>query len=168
MSKKHIHLARRRMSHVIDELYAGRKPYRGDLHMHTCRSDGTESPAVVAANYRALGYDFLAITDHHRYYPSLEAMEAFSGLKTGYTLLPGEEVHLPGNPVHIVNFAGRYSVNGLLTCKEQYKECGDDPARRSFGMTPPAVMDEAEYRRQVEALAATLDLPEQIKPHAFC
>lgn len=154
--------------YAVDADLIGRYPRVGDLHMHTCRSDGCESPAVVAANYRALGYDFLAITDHHRYYPSLEAMDAYAGLKLGYTLLPGEEVHLPGNPVHIVNFAGRYSVNGLLTCKDQYKECGEDPAKRSYGMTPPAVMDEEEYRRQVEELAATLDLPERMQPHAFC
>ncbi|MBQ9116929.1 MAG: hypothetical protein IJY04_07885 [Clostridia bacterium] len=29
---------------------AGRIPYRGDLHVHTCRSDGREAPTTVAAN----------------------------------------------------------------------------------------------------------------------
>ena len=30
----------------------GRYPFRGDLHMHTCRSDGKQAPAIVAAEYR--------------------------------------------------------------------------------------------------------------------
>ena len=34
----------------------GRYPFRGDLHMHTCRSDGRQAPAIVAAEYRKNGY----------------------------------------------------------------------------------------------------------------
>lgn len=45
----------------------GRYPFRGDLHMHTTRSDGNQAPAIVAANYRKNGYDFLAMTDHDSY-----------------------------------------------------------------------------------------------------
>lgn len=37
---------------------------RGNLHTHTYLSDGLLSPEAVIARYRALGYDFLAITDH--------------------------------------------------------------------------------------------------------
>ena len=43
------------------------RPYRGDMHCHTCRSDGKEGPAIVAANYRKSGFDFLSITDHGQY-----------------------------------------------------------------------------------------------------
>lgn len=38
--------------------------WRGNLHTHTTRSDGTRSPEFVCRYYRALGYDFLSITDH--------------------------------------------------------------------------------------------------------
>lgn len=51
----------------LKEDLCGRYPYMGDLHVHTCRSDGRESPAIVCANYRKMGFDFLAITDHGRY-----------------------------------------------------------------------------------------------------
>ena len=82
----------------LAEDMAGRIPLRGDLHMHTCRSDGKEGPTTVAANYRGHGYDFFVISDHRRYYPSLEAVEFYGDL-TDFTIVPGEEIHLPLNDV---------------------------------------------------------------------
>ena len=92
----------------------GRYPFRGDLHMHTCRSDGRQAPAIVAAEYRKNGYDFLAITDHDSYYPSLEAINTYKDVPIEYNLVTGEEVHLEDNDIHIVNFGGKYSVNALM------------------------------------------------------
>ena len=37
---------------------------RGDLHIHTTYSDGQDSPEAVVAACVALGYDYMAITDH--------------------------------------------------------------------------------------------------------
>ena len=40
-------------------------PYlKGNLHSHTNFSDGVHTPAEIVAIYRALDYDFVAITDH--------------------------------------------------------------------------------------------------------
>lgn len=39
--------------------------YKGQLHCHTTNSDGADSPATVAGEYVALGYDFMTITDHN-------------------------------------------------------------------------------------------------------
>lgn len=39
--------------------------YRGNLHLHTLRSDGRAFPEEAILLYRKLGYDFLALTDHH-------------------------------------------------------------------------------------------------------
>lgn len=91
-----------------------RRPLKGDFHLHTNRSDGRESPAYVAAACRRIGYDFMAITDHHRYGPSLEAIQAFAGIAHDLQIFPGEEVHPPDVPVHMVNFAGDFSVNELF------------------------------------------------------
>jgi len=91
-----------------------RRPYKGDFHMHTYYSDGKESPAYVAAACRKIGLDFMAITDHRKYGPSLEAMRAFAGVETDLRIYPGEEVHPPNNPVHILNFGGRFSINELF------------------------------------------------------
>lgn len=98
---------------VAEDLYPLR-PYKGDLHMHTFRSDGLESPAFVAAACRRIGLDFVAITDHHLYSPSLEAIQAFADVPTNLRIYPGEEVHPPENRVHMVNFGGRYSINDLF------------------------------------------------------
>jgi len=64
--------------------------------------------------------DFLAITDHHRYAPSIEAIDAYAGLPIDLRLYPGEEVHPPENPVHMVNFGGSFSVNDLFS-SETYR-----------------------------------------------
>jgi hypothetical protein len=39
--------------------------YKGGLHSHSTRSDGKLSPSEVVARYASLGFDFIAITDHH-------------------------------------------------------------------------------------------------------
>ncbi len=90
------------------------RPYRGDFHAHSCRSDGRESPAVVAANYRKSGFDFMAITDHHQWQPSEEAIQAFAGQPIDLKLFHGEEIHPPRNHVHMVAFGGAGSVNALF------------------------------------------------------
>ncbi|MHB1462989.1 MAG: PHP domain-containing protein [Armatimonadota bacterium] len=102
------------------DLFA-RRPYKGDTHMHTFRSDGKESPGFLTASCRKIGMDFMAITDHRQYGPSLEAMKAFEGLDIDLKIFPGEEVHPPENPVHIVNFGGGFSVNALFAT-DAYKD----------------------------------------------
>ena len=109
---------------VNDDLFY-RRPYRGDVHMHSNRSDGKEDPAYVAAACRRIGLDFMALTDHWQYAPSLEAIEAFRDVPVDLRIYPGEEVHVPQipvrqefrevkNPIHIVNFGGRFSINDWI------------------------------------------------------
>ncbi len=38
--------------------------YKGNIHLHTTRSDGRLTPHEVVDRYRNAGYDFIAITDH--------------------------------------------------------------------------------------------------------
>lgn len=156
--------------YAVENDLIGRYPYIGDMHMHSTRSDGKEHPFIVAANYRKAGYDFMAITDHRKYYPSLETQKFYEPLNLDVKFYTGEEIHLPGNDIHIVNFGGDYSVNGLLDCSQQYLVKGDDPAWRSTTGVCPDVMTEEEYRAEVEALAETLDIPENVEkfPYASC
>jgi len=152
--------------YALDSDLACRIPLRGDLHMHTCRSDGSESPAVVCANYRKRGYDFIVVTDHHRYYPSLEAIDAYKDVDIALNILPGEEVHLPGNAVHIVNAGGLFSVNGLIDCKENYIETNGALDKRRYDDTvdAPDVLTLDEYEAEVNALEERLrpDIPENV------
>jgi len=98
---------------VNDDLLS-RVPYKGDMHIHTYYSDGIESPAYVASSCRKIGLDFVAITDHGKYFPSIEAIDTFKDLDLDFKIFPGEEVHPPNNPLHIVNFGGKFSINELF------------------------------------------------------
>ncbi|MBN1579695.1 MAG: PHP domain-containing protein [Anaerolineae bacterium] len=122
-----------------------RRPFKGDIHMHSHYSDGRESPAYVAGACRRIGLDFMALTDHHQYAPSLEAMGALARVDIDLRIYPGEEVHPPGNPVHIVNFGGAFSLNALFPTDA--------------------------YRDEVEAIAKNLrGLPAEVEcyPYASC
>lgn len=94
---------------LFDDLYKLR-PMRGDLHVHSFRSDGARDPAALAGHYREQGYDFFALTDHNRFYPGGEIDEVYDGVKMGLLRIPGEEVHTPGSMVHIVHVGGKESV----------------------------------------------------------
>jgi len=118
-----------------DDLFE-RRPYVGDVHMHTHYSDGRESPAYVAARCREVGMDFMAITDHHKYAPSIEAQETFAGIPLELLILRGEEVHPPGNPVHLVNFGGAFSVNALFQDTAGYAASVDEYERTLGSLVP--------------------------------
>ncbi len=150
---------------LLDDL-CGRYPFRGDLHMHTTRSDGNQAPAIVAANYRKYGYDFLAITDHDSYYPSLEAINAYKDVPIEYNLVTGEEVHLEGNDIHIVNFGGKYSVNALMP-GDHHDDVGDGKDLRSIDGECPDVISVDEYKRQVNELINTLNIPDGIEKFTY-
>lgn len=120
-----------RLYSVKEDLYALR-PFKGDFHIHSTRSDGKECPAYVAARYRQHGFDFIAISEHGKYEPSLEAIDFWKEFDLGFHLYPGEEVHSPDNPVHIINFGASQSINEL--CRA----------------------DEVKYRREVKAISETL------------
>ncbi len=99
--------------YAVDEDLFRFRPFKGDFHMHSFKSDGRQSPEYVAASCRKIGDDFMALTDHGRYAPSLQAMEFLKPFDLDMLSCPGEEVHLPENPVHIIHFGGNFSINDL-------------------------------------------------------
>ncbi|MCJ7738286.1 MAG: hypothetical protein MUQ10_13405, partial [Anaerolineae bacterium] len=113
---------------ALDDDLLGRRPFKGDLHLHSNRSDGVESPAYVVGASRRIGLDFTTVTDHFQYDPSLEAMRAFGSIDTDLRIYPGEEVHPPGNSTHMINFGGRFSINALFDSgayREEVDALGD-------------------------------------------
>lgn len=90
-----------------------RRALRGDLHIHTYRSDGDNSPALTATQYRKAGYDFIALTDHNVFDSARYAKEKLP-LKTNFEIMRAEEVHngIPGL-FHMVNIGGEYSINEM-------------------------------------------------------
>lgn len=90
--------------YAVDADLALLRPYKGDTHLHTNRSDGTDEPFTAACNYRAAGYDFIAITDHGRFAPSDEMQAEMSILTDRFYVMHGEEVHPKGGSCfHIVS-----------------------------------------------------------------
>jgi DNA polymerase (family 10) len=83
-----------------------RADIRGDLHAHTTASDGAASIEQMAAAAKALGYEFLAITDHskalamtnglsvERLLAHIENVHKISSKLKGITLLAGSEVDI--------------------------------------------------------------------------
>ena len=130
-----------RIYSVAEDLFT-RRPYKGDLHIHSNRSDGRESPGYVAASCRKIGLDFMAVTDHAKYKPSVEAQEAFADVDVNLEIFRGEEVHPPYNPIHIINFGGSKSISEMFS-------------------TPA-------YRKEVEAIQNDLtDLPNGLDPYYY-
>jgi hypothetical protein len=129
-----------------EDLYA-RRPYKGDTHVHTVGSDGRESPGAVAATYRRAGFDFLAITDHGTYEPSLEAIERMEGIPSDLSLFPGEEVHIPeGSHIHAVNFGSSLRVNQYY---RDNKEEVDKEVLKIMEELDDACPDKREYAYRV-------------------
>ncbi len=120
-----------RVYSVEEDLY-GLRPYKGDFHMHTHRSDGVESPAYVAGACRRVGLHFMAVSDHRWYDGSLEAQRAFADAPVDLRIYPAEEVHTPDNPIHIVSFGANEGITEL------YRD------------------DETDYRAEVDALMESL------------
>lgn len=122
-----------------------RIPMRGNTHCHVCTSvDGHEDPAVAAATYRKAGFDYLAITDHHKVDGSVLAVEALSKLPHGLALYYGEEVHVPNAYIHIINVGARIENVGIDAWYH---------------------MNEDAVNSEVDSIARDAVLPEGVEPY---
>lgn len=149
--------------YAVEEDLTMRYPFRGDTHLHTRFSDGRQTPEIVCSDYRRMGYDFLAITDHRRYYPSLRAIKFGRSIPTELCICPGEEVHIADsrgrhNDVHIINFGGDWSINAMVE-SVQTAEVGTAPETRSINGICPPVMNQEEYDALMDELMEQTEIP---------
>jgi len=97
-------------------------PLRGNLHAHTTFSDGLLSPQRLIAEYEALGYDFLAITDHddlisEAYWAAFAALSPklllFQGVELSWAEFPQHVGRVIGDQetLHVLNHPARYKLN---------------------------------------------------------
>lgn len=128
--------------YALNEDIFNLNPYKGDNHMHTWMSDGKDSPMYMAATSCRKGYDYCVITDHNRYEPSLIARDFYKDTGADFLVIPGEEVHSPDNPVHIINLGGDESVNDWWRNHEDEYRATVDKELQS--MTEP-MFDNAKY-----------------------
>lgn len=103
--------------------------FRGNLHGHSTRSDGTIDPDEVCRRYKAAGYDFVAVTDHFLEcfdFPMTDTTRFRDG---AFTTILGAEMHAPktrkGEVWHIlaVNLPVDFAATGA-------NETGPELARR--------------------------------------
>ncbi len=133
--------------YAIDTHLAEFKVFKGETHCHSNRSDGALYPTELMLRYLSAGFDFAALTDHHKYTPSIEAGESMKKLSDMFTVFPGEEIHNKGmGYFHAVNFAGKSSVNEIIQNDDEYvtAEIERIKSEREFpiGVNP----DTAAYR----------------------
>lgn len=89
---------------------------RIDLHTHSYRSDGTDSPAELVRNAQQVaGLDVVALTDHDATTGWDEALAA--GQQLGITVVPGVEISTTyaGESVHLLGYAFDPDHAGLVT-----------------------------------------------------
>jgi hypothetical protein len=95
---------------------------KGNLHAHSMFSDGVRPAGEVIAAYEALGYDFLALTDHDDrvppdYWHALASFTPrlllFHGIEIDYRPLGQHvgQVHGDREVLHILNHPARYDLS---------------------------------------------------------
>lgn len=125
---------------------------RGNLHAHTIFSDGVKSPSELIAEYEALGYDFLAITDHDdlvgdSYWRALRNLTPrlllFHGVEISYQPFPQHVGRVIGEreTLHVLNHPARYKLSVAETIARMRILRGDGLAIEAVEVT-----DTGRYR----------------------
>lgn len=131
---------------LLPDLYR-KNVKKGDFHIHTMISDGTESPERTAANYRKAGFDVIAMTEHNIYYSSKDVEKKLDFMKN-YKIMCGEEVHNGyGGLIHMVNIGSRYSVNEIYINEPDRVKKEVEELKKSVKV--PDGLDEREYLYRV-------------------
>ncbi len=80
--------------------------WKGNLHTHSTRSDGTTPPQEVCRLYEQSGYDFIALTDHFLEQYGFPVTDTRPFRSEAFTTIIGAELHSGaienGSPWHIV------------------------------------------------------------------
>lgn len=130
--------------YALNEDLYGTLPYKGDLHFHSVGSDGKGELNEIAGSLRGLGYDFLCLTDHHKYAPSVNLKKMYEDVDCGFKVFCGEEVHNNNmGYIHIVNFNGKYSVNEIL--EKDYENLRERLFEQAESLDLPDYIDKRDY-----------------------
>lgn len=156
---------------IYQAAFTGEGPLlRGNLHLHTSRSDGKFTPEEAMKIYAENGYDFIALTDHGIYNKQNFAPD------TGMLVIPGTEVHTQniepgfGHRVYHSVWLGEDSGNNGFAHDEKFDLSGvksqddlqkylDDANRKNnmtiychpeWSQTPPRYFDKLKNLTAVE------------------
>jgi hypothetical protein len=101
------------------------KWFKGNLHMHTTRSDGRLTLAEASALYAERGYDFIAITDHRIPFVGAECDEQLPLMILDGIELDGRDEQ--GSGYHVVCIGGVGGISkdmDLMTAVEKARSRG--------------------------------------------
>ena len=145
--KRRDELLTKQYVYSVKEDFQAFLPFKGDTHLHSSRSDGEATPFEVSLAYRSLGFDFIAITDHHKMWPSIEAREKIEALTNYFTVFSGEEVHNKDmGYFHIVNFGGKSSVNTIIETDDNYVTLALEEIKKNTDFPENVCVDACAYR----------------------
>ncbi len=88
------------------------RPFKGDTHIHTTKSDGSNTPEEVALRCYEIGLDYQGISDHSVYETSEEIKQKFANVPTSMAFFNAEECH--ESRFHIQNLGGNQSVTKYI------------------------------------------------------
>jgi hypothetical protein len=135
---------------------------KGNLHAHSTLSDGLLTPEAVVAAYEALGYDFLAITDHEDRIPR-HYRRILRRLRPNLLLFTGIEIDYAPLAQHVGAVYGDRETLRVLNHPARYHLSLEEAVRRVAvisrdGLTLDAVevTDTGHYRRQYDSDALGL------------
>lgn len=104
----------------VPEAWLKLRPFKGDMHLHSgysgcCKERLRLSPEYYAAANCSRGMDFVGISDHKQFQPSLKAMDFVRQCNCDFQAYPCEEVHMPDlHNLHILNFCGKTSISDMM------------------------------------------------------
>lgn len=123
-------------------------PFKGDTHLHTTESDGLFTPTETVAAYYEAGFDYMAITDHHKYAGSAKMAATIDKIAKHFKVYPGEEVHNRGmGYFHIINFVANASVNEIINADPDgvFENITKNAAEIKKQYALPDCIDEKEF-----------------------
>lgn len=131
--------------YAVDKDLQGLYPFKGDFHLHSKYSDGQDEPRRMAQACRRKGFDFMALTDHGKFAPSVSLQETFADMpELTMQIFSGEEVHLPYHQAHILNIGGTKSVNEIF------------------------MNDRSAFFAEIKDLQVKTKVPPAVDPYTYC
>ena len=118
-----------------------RRWFKGNVHTHTTASDGDETLDGVVADYDALGYDFVVITDHNK-----AMKESYHDPRRDILVIPGSELttERDGKPTHVN--AINYIKDGLPQLRDGHAERLEDLAYEARSNNGIAILNHPNWR----------------------
>jgi len=119
-----------------------------DLHIHSTFSDGTASPATIAALAAKSGLTTISLTDHDTMAGTEEIVDA--GSRIGIEVIPGLELSVVhgGKPLHILGYwmdeNDERLLAGLADIQRARKERNKKIVEKLVGLGIPVTMDQLE------------------------